>query len=653
MKITPQSMFQIETLSQPVALSKSQVFYLKTNISEEANDYKSSLFLYDANTDQQTPYGTGSDQISQVKLSPDRQMLSFVAKTEDKMQLFIQPVAGGQAVQKTFEEKGIGEYHWSSDGQMIYFLTYEPADNDRESDNDQKVPKKTVATKVMHKMDGASFIDETVRTYFKCLILDSDAVEVIYESDEKFRVAHIVEDQKAFIIAATDFENDWVWGSAIYELDFKSKSLKPFSHDLLENGQFYDLVPNPSGDQFLLIGNDFSKAFVTLDHIYLYDLSSKTLKNITDNLDFGIGDSIVDDTQQNLNGANIVQWTDDEHFVFLVTKHAHTALYRGNINGELEEIIDKPLRLTGMTNLLDSALDELWVTYSTFTTPSKLAKIDKSGNLKDFFNPNEKFEDEHNIVDPERFWVKTAENVQIQGWYLAPVGEKENHPAILNIHGGPQVNFGETFFTEMQIMASAGYGVIMLNPRGGSGYGQEFVASILGDYGNVDYHDLMTGLDDVLERHPEIDRDKIYVTGGSYGGFMTNWIVTHTDRFKAAATQRSISNWVSFYGTSDIGPHFVKYQLEEDLSNVERLWELSPLAHAQNLKTPLLVLHAQEDHRCPLEQGEQMYRAALVQNVDTRLVTFPQSSHGLSREGLPNLRIERLNELLSWFDKHY
>jgi Dipeptidyl aminopeptidases/acylaminoacyl-peptidases len=175
----------------------------------------------------------------------------------------------------------------------------------------------------------------------------------------------------------------------------------------------------------------------------------------------------------------------------------------------------------------------------------------------------------------------------------------------------------------MQALAGAGYGVIMLNPRGGSGYGQEFVASILDNYGDEDYQDLMNGTDYVLENYPSIDSERVYVAGGSYGGFMTNWMVTHTDRFKAAVTQRCISNWISFYGTSDIGPAFVEFQLGRDLSDMEELWKMSPLAHAENAKTPLLVLHGEEDYRCPQEQGEQMYIAMKKAKSRYTLCYFP------------------------------
>ena len=204
----------------------------------------------------------------------------------------------------------------------------------------------------------------------------------------------------------------------------------------------------------------------------------------------------------------------------------------------------------------------------------------------------------------------------------------------------------------MQVHTANGYGVILLNPRGGQGYGQEFVKSILGDYGNEDYEDLMLGLDYCLTEYPEIDKNQVYVAGGSYGGFMTNWIVGHTNRFKAAVTQRSISNWLSFYGTSDIGPFFVKYQLESDLSDVEKLWKMSPLSHAHKAKTPLLVLHGEEDLRCPQEQGEQMYTAMKKNEIPTKMVVYPESSHGLSRQGLPNLRMDRIQQIVNWFEEY-
>ena len=162
----------------------------------------------------------------------------------------------------------------------------------------------------------------------------------------------------------------------------------------------------------------------------------------------------------------------------------------------------------------------------------------------------------------------------------------------------------------------------------------------------------MLGTTHVLNEHPEIDSSRLYVAGGSYGGFMTNWIVGHTDRFRAAISQRSISNWISFYGTSDIGAFFVEFQLQRDLSDVEGLWKMSPLAYAHQATTPLLLMHSEQDLRCPMEQAEQFYVAMKKNHVDTKLITFPQSNHGLSRDGLPNLRMNRFDAMMAWLDTY-
>ena len=364
-----------------------------------------------------------------------------------------------------------------------------------------------------------------------------------------------------------------------------------------------------------------------------------------------MGDSLVGDFQRNGGGADIWWLEDGESFLFKATEHGKITLYRGTLDGVVEKVFDRNMHITGLGLTADKK--QAVITYSTLTKPSVIGTFDfQEKNVTDLYNPNKKYFEDHAVSQPERFWFKSVKDWDIQGWYVPPVDKKADHPAILYIHGGPQVSYGETFFHEMQVLASRGYGVILLNPRGGSGYGQEFVASILDNYGDEDYQDLMNGTDVVLEKNPEIDKEQVYVVGGSYGGFMTNWIVTHTDRFKAAVTQRSISNWLSFYGTSDIGPSFVEFQLGRDLSDVKGLWQMSPLAHAENAKTPLLVIHGEDDLRCPLEQGQQMYIAMKKHRVDTRFVIFPQANHGLSRDGLPNLRIERLEEIQNWFENH-
>ncbi|WP_369693672.1 alpha/beta hydrolase family protein [Lentibacillus sp. CBA3610] len=235
---------------------------------------------------------------------------------------------------------------------------------------------------------------------------------------------------------------------------------------------------------------------------------------------------------------------------------------------------------------------------------------------------------------------------EIQGWLLRPYGfEKDKkYPFILEIHGGPHMMYGQTFFHEMQLLAAKGYVVLYTNPRGSHGYGQAFVDACRGDYGGKDYTDLMRAVDYALDEFEFIDKDRLGVTGGSYGGFMTNWIVGHTNRFKAAVTQRCISNWLSFYGVSDIGYFFTKWELGKNLlEDPAKLWDFSPLKYAENIETPLLIVHGEKDFRCPIEQGEQLFVTLKHLQKDVEFVRFPDANHELSRSGKPEMRIERLN----------
>ena len=259
------------------------------------------------------------------------------------------------------------------------------------------------------------------------------------------------------------------------------------------------------------------------------------------------------------------------------------------------------------------------------------------------------------VAKPRKIKVN-SQGWDIDGWVLQPIDydPKKKYPAILDIHGGPRCVYGEIYCHEMQVWASKGYFVLFANPFGGDGRGNRF-GDLRGKYGGIDYVNLMDFVDETLKKYLSIDAKRLCVTGGSYGGFMTNWIVTHTNRFVAAATQRSISNWLSMAGISDIGYLFTEDQnaakyLSED--GPEILWEHSPMKYAANLKAPLLIIHSDEDYRCPIAEGYQIYSACINQGVEARMVVFHGENHELSRSGKPRHRIRRLEEITAWFDSH-
>ncbi|MBN1857756.1 S9 family peptidase [Candidatus Bipolaricaulota bacterium] len=259
---------------------------------------------------------------------------------------------------------------------------------------------------------------------------------------------------------------------------------------------------------------------------------------------------------------------------------------------------------------------------------------------------------------PEAFSVRTADGTEIDAWMIRPVEFESgrSYPSVLEIHGGPKTAYGTVFIHEMQMLAAHGYAVIYCNPRGSAGRGDEF-AEIRGKYGTVDYEDIMAVVDHALTAYPFLDSDRIGVTGGSYGGYMTNWIIGHTDRFAAACSQRSIANWASMMCTTDIGYFFTPDQIaaspwDEGGVGADKLWWHSPLKYADKAATPTLFIHSEQDYRCWLTEGLQMFTALRAHGVDSRLVIFRGENHELSRSGKPLHRIRRLQEMLDWFDKY-
>ena len=263
------------------------------------------------------------------------------------------------------------------------------------------------------------------------------------------------------------------------------------------------------------------------------------------------------------------------------------------------------------------------------------------------------------VAEPESLDIKVpgegpdASEIDIHGFVLKPMDydPEKKYPVIIDIHGGPKTVYGQVYYHEMQYWAGKGYFVIFCNPRGSDGRG-DFM-DILGKYGTIDYEDIMAFCDAALEAYPAMDGSNFFETGGSYGGFMTNWIIGHTDRFRACASQRSISNWFSMYGVSDIGVVFAQDQcLSDPWNEPEKLWEQSPMKYADKAVTPTLFIHSFEDYRCPIDQGYQMFTSLVAHGVEAKMVCFKGENHELSRSGKPAHRIKRLKEITKWFDDH-
>ena len=417
--------------------------------------------------------------------------------------------------------------------------------------------------------------------------------------------------------------------------------------DLLENKDIYLSALADFSGELLLFGTQGKRYGLNENEwVYRIDIQQGRLLVLRQE-DYSMSGTVTSDVR--LEGGKRFAAAGDSLY-HLTTREGDCLLYRLGGDGSDEAVLTK----NGSIDAFDVSGDNALLIALYDGLPQELYRANlKTREIKRISFFQESALKEKYVAKPIPLEVE-SEGERIQGWVLLPMDfdPAGSYPAVFDIHGGPKTVYGSVFMHEMQVWASLGYFVFFCNPTGSDGRDNSF-ADIRGKYGTVDYRNLMDFMDAVLERYPQIDRTKICETGGSYGGFMTNWIITHTDRFCCAASQRSISNWLSFWGTSDIGFYFVPDQMDADLyASPEKLWEHSPLKYAGQAKTPTLFIHSDEDYRCPLEQGLQMYTALVEQGVEARLCLFHGEGHNLSRSGKPKHRIRRLTEITEWFEKH-
>ena len=378
---------------------------------------------------------------------------------------------------------------------------------------------------------------------------------------------------------------------------------------------------------------------------YLYNVNTKKITMINDGDTYTYGNMSGSDIK--MGGKDSGLLFNDQGFAFITTYIDHAPLAFMKHNGQVE-------LLTHGDEMVMEVIEEKGTYYMIMMVEDQANEIYslKDGVLTQLSKINDF--SQYAISTPIDMTYDNKEGMELNGWVIKPIGYEEGkkYPTILDVHGGPKTIYGKHFFHEMQYWASEGYAVIFTNIRGSDGRGNEF-SDIRGKYGTIDYEDLMCFVDACIEQFDFIDQDHMGITGGSYGGFMTNWVIGHTSRFKAAATQRSISNWVSFANISDIGYRFSKIQNQGTTwENIELLWEQSPLKYASKCTTPTLFIHSDHDYRCPMAEGMQMFYALKVHGVDARMCLFKDETHELSRSGRPLNRVRRLKEITAWMD-HY
>lgn len=413
--------------------------------------------------------------------------------------------------------------------------------------------------------------------------------------------------------------------------------------ELLPQGEMYVGPAVFCGEDMAVFGATKGESYGQNQFMDFYSItfSSREMK-VLKKYGYSIGSNTVG-TDSRFGGGTSIKAL-GENVYFLTTLEESGVLRRLTLSGELS----LPLTPEGSCDSFDIT-SEHCVMCGFFE--DKLSELYVDGVQVTDFN---KAMAEYDIIPREYMEITARDGEKIHGYVMKPAGfdAGKAYPALLHIHGGPRTVFGNIFHHEMQMLCHRGYFVFFCNPRGSDGRGDVF-GCIDGHFGTVDYEDLMAFTDEVIGKYPQIDKKRLGVFGGSYGGFMTNWIIGHTNRFLAAVSQRCVTNWVSMEFMSDIGHFFVPQSMGGSaFDDVSPLWEQSPLKYAANCKTPTLFIHSDADYRCPLTEGMQMFAALKLVGCETRLCVIKGENHELSRSGRPSRRIRRMKEIVAWMDRH-
>jgi dipeptidyl aminopeptidase/acylaminoacyl peptidase len=641
--MTPDDLYGINWLGEcDISPDGRRVAFVATKIDRESDTYKSAVWVVDTSGGEPRQFTAGAKRDSSPRWSPDGKWLAFVSERGDeKPQLYLMPADGGESRKLTSLALGAGVPAWSPDSRSLAFSAKTGAPPD--PDPKKAKPYRRITT-LKYRINGEGFTYDQRRHLFVVATAEGSEARQVTDGDwDDTQPAWSPDGRQLAFASARHDERDYDTLNDIWVVSAEGGEARRVTDT---QGSCRAPSWSPDGRTIAYIGAPLSPAN---GRLRLAGAAGGNLRWADAAFDRETGAG-------GLPGA-VAQpaWLPDGS-ILSVAQDRGSATPIAVKEGAATRWLRPGPYATGWYSVSADGT-KVALTASTLSAPAEVRLLDiTTGEERRLTSMNAGWIAEVEATPAERFVVPTAEGVEIDCWYMRPAGfeEGKRYPVLLNVHGGPFGQYGEAFFDEFQVYVGASYGVVFCNPRGGSGQTTEFARAVVGNMGGPDFHDVMRAFEAALEQMPWADRSRLGVMGGSYGGFMTSWIIGHDRRFAAACSERAVNDWFSMQGASDIGSYFNEMYLGEGASvegDLEKLLSQSPLTYAKEIRTPVLILHSEDDLRCPMSQAEQLWVVLKRLRRDVEFVRFPDESHEMSRSGRPSHRVDRFNVILDYFGR--